>query len=48
MANKFNAKKRSLKYSENIKSWNKGTHKKIIAEPSNKLAKPQRNGLILT
>lgn len=46
--NSFTAKKRSLSYRENIKSWNKGTKRKIIAEPSAPMTKGYRNGLILT
>lgn len=45
---KFTATKKSLSYKESIKSWNRGTNKKIIAEPSVKTMKSQRNGLILT
>lgn len=48
MGNKFKASKKSLAYQESIKSWNRGTKKKIIAEPSNILTKTSRNGLILT
>lgn len=48
MANKFKASKKSLTMKQSIKSWNAGTKKKIIAEPSNILAKSSRNGLILT
>lgn len=46
--NSFNASRKSLNYKENIKSWNRGTKKKIIAEPSAPLTKGYRNGLILT
>lgn len=46
--NSFVAKKQSLSYKENIKSWNKGTKRKLIAEPSNVTSKTYRNGLILT
>lgn len=45
---KFVAKKQSLSYKKNIKSWNRGTKQKIIATPSNPIAKSSRNGLILT
>lgn len=48
MANKFKATKKSLTMKENLKSWNKGTKHKLIAEPSNILTKSSRNGLILT
>lgn len=48
MSNKFKANKKSLSYSESVKSWNKGTKRKIIAEPSNILTKTTRGGLILT
>lgn len=48
MANKFYAKKQALTMKQSIKSWNKGTKMKVIAEPNNKLAKSSRNGLILT
>lgn len=48
MNKKYKATKRSLSYQENIKSWNRGTNRKIIAEPSNKIAKSSRNGLIIT
>lgn len=45
---KFKANKKSLSYQESIKSWNKGTKHKLIAEPSNIFTKSSRNGLILT
>lgn len=48
MANKFKASKKSLAMKENLKSWNRGTKKKIIAEPSNMMTKSSRNGLIIT
>lgn len=48
MANKFKASKKSLSMKENLKSWNKGTKQKVIAQPSNILTKSSRNGLILT
>ena len=48
MANKFKASKTSLSMKENLKSWNRGTKQKVIATPSNKMAKSSRNGLILT
>lgn len=48
MANKFKANKKSLSMKENLKSWNKGNKRKIIAEPTNILTKTSRNGLILT
>lgn len=48
MANKFKASKKSLGMKENLKSWNRGTKKKIIAEPSNMMTKSSRNGLIIT
>lgn len=46
--NAFNATKQSLSMKKNLKSWNRGTKKKLISEPSNILAKSSRNGLILT
>lgn len=45
---KFYTNKRSLSYTKNIKSWNKGNKQKIIAQPSNAISKSSRNGLILT
>lgn len=48
MANKFKASKKSLSYKQSVKSWNKGTKQKIIAQPSNIMTKSSRNGLILT
>lgn len=48
MANKFKANKKSLSYQQSIKSWNKGTKQKLIAQPSNIMTKTSRNGLILT
>lgn len=48
MANKYKASKKSLSMKENLKSWNRGTNRKLIAEPGNKIAKASRNGLILT
>lgn len=48
MANKYKAKKKSLSMEQNLKSWNRGTKHKLIAEPSNILTKSSRNGLILT
>lgn len=48
MANFYKAKKKSLSMEQNLKSWNKGTKYKLIAEPSNKMTKSSRNGLILT
>lgn len=48
MANQYKAKKKSLSMQENLKSWNKGTKQKLIAQPSNILTKSSRNGLILT
>ena len=48
MSNQFKANKKSLSMKENLKSWNKGTKKKIIAEPSNMMTKSSRNGLIIT
>lgn len=48
MANKFKASKKSLSMKENLKSWNKGTKHKLVAEPSNKMTKSSRNGLIFT
>lgn len=47
-ANSFVAQKKSLSYEQNIKSWNRGTKRKIIAEPSAPMQKGYRNGLILT
>ena len=44
----FNNAKRSLSFKENIKSWKRGQKRKIIAEPSNKMATASRNGIILT
>lgn len=48
MTKKYKATKKSLSMQENLKSWNKGTKHKLIAEPSNILTKSSRNGLILT
>lgn len=48
MANKYKAKKKSLTMEQNLRSWNKGTKQKLIAEPSNIMTKSSRNGLILT
>lgn len=45
---KYKAVKKSLSFKENVKSWNKGTKHKLIAEPSNIMTKTTRNGLILT
>lgn len=45
---KFNNNKKSLSFKENLKSWKRGTKRKIIAEPSNPMAKASRNGIILT
>lgn len=46
--NAFYAQKKSLSYKENLKSWNRGTKKKIISEPSPPMGKSYRGGLILT
>lgn len=46
--NKFKASKKSLSMKENLKSWNRGTKKKMIAEPGNAISKSSRNGLIFT
>lgn len=46
--NAFKANKKSLSMKENLASWNRGTKKKLIAEPSNIMTKSSRNGLILT
>ncbi len=48
MKNKYKASKKSLSMIQNLKSWNRGTKKKLIAEPSNIMTKSSRNGLILT
>lgn len=48
MNKKFKANKKSLGMKENLKSWNKGTKKKLIAIPGNEMTKSTRNGLILT
>lgn len=46
--NAFHANKKSLSYKENVASWNKGTKRKLIAEPSSPMGKSMRGGLILT
>ncbi len=46
--NFYKANKKSLSMQQNLKSWNKGTKQKLIAQPSNIMAKSTRNGLILT
>ena len=48
MSRSYKASKKSLSMKQSIASWNRGTNKKIISEPSNKLTKASRNGLILT
>lgn len=48
MNKKYKAQKKALNYTQNLKSWNRGTNKKLIAEPSNAMVKSSRNGLILT
>lgn len=48
MNKKFNNNKKSLSMKENLKSWNRGTKKKLIAIPGNEMTKSMRNGLILT
>lgn len=48
MARTYKATKKSLTMKESIKSWNAGTKKKVIAEPTNLMTKSSRNGLILT
>lgn len=45
---KFKANKKSLSMKQNLKSWNRGTNQKLIAQPSNKIATGSRGGLILT
>lgn len=46
--NAFKASKKNLSMKENLKSWNNGQKRKLIAEPSNPMTKSSRNGLILT
>ena len=48
MNRSYKANKKSLSMKENLKDWNRGTRKKMIAEPSNKIAKASRNGVLLT
>ena len=48
MSKKFKANKKSLNMQQNLKSWNRGTRQKLIAQPSNKIATASRNGIILT
>lgn len=48
MSNKFKANKKSLNYKQSVASWNRGTKRKLIAEPSSILTKTTRGGLILT
>lgn len=48
MQRRFNQAKKSLSFKENIKSWKRGVKRKLIAEPSNPMAKASRNGIILT